>query len=123
MGFYFCSVWVSLLSHFLCHLVSLPSCMGLFVVRFSVIWCHFRPVWVSMLSEFLCHLVSHPSCASLFAVRVSMSLGLTSVLYGSLCCQSFYVIWSHFRPVWVSLLSDFLCHLVSLPYCVGLYVC
>ena len=30
-------------------------------------------------------------------VWVSMSLSLTSVLYGYLCCTSFYVAWSHFR--------------------------
>ena len=30
-------------------------------------------------------------------VWVSMSLSLTSVLYGYLCCPSFYVAWSHFR--------------------------
>jgi hypothetical protein len=50
-----------------------------------------------------------------------MSLGLTSVLYGFLCCPSFYVTWSHFRSVWVSMLSEFLCHLVSLPFCMYLY--
>jgi hypothetical protein len=51
-----------------------------------------------------------------------MSLGLTSVLYGFLCCPSFYVTWSHFRSIWVSMLSEFLCHLVSLPFYMGFYV-
>jgi hypothetical protein len=112
-----------------------------------------------MLFEFLCRLVSHPFCLGLYVVRVPISLGLASVLYGSLCCPSFYVTWSHFRSVWVSyvvrvsislapftvfvwvsilsdflchlisprsvlvfMLSEFLCHLVSLPFCMGLYV-
>ena len=116
-------------------------------------------VWISMLFEFLCRLVSHPFCLGLYVVRVPISLGLASVLYGSLCCPSFYVTWSHFRSVWVSyvvrvsislapftvfvwvsilsdflchlisprsvlvfMLSEFLCHLVSLPFCMGLYV-
>ena len=54
--------------------------------------------------------------------RVSMSLGITSVLYGILCCLSFYLTWSHFRSVWVFMLSECLCHFVSLPFCMGLYV-
>ena len=49
-----------------------------------------------------------------------MSRGLTSVLYGCICCPIFYVAWSHFRSVWVSMLSDFLCHLVSLPFSISL---
>ena len=98
-------VWVSILSDFLCHLIS-P-----------------RSVLVFMLSEFLCHLVSLPFCMGLYVVRVSMSLGLTPVLYGSLCCPSpsFYVTWSHFRYVWFSMFSKFLCHLISLPFCMGVY--
>jgi hypothetical protein len=134
------SVWVSMLSEFLFHLLSLPFCMGLYSVRFSmsldvtsglywslccpsfyVTWSHSRSVWVSMLSEFLCHLVSPPFCMGLYVVRVSMSLGLTPVLYGSLCCPSFYVTWSHFRYVWFSMFSKFLCHLISLSFCMGLY--
>ena len=51
----------------------------------------------------------------LYVVRVSMSLGLTSFLYGSLCCPSFHVTWSHFRSAWVSMLSECICHLVTLP--------
>ena len=51
-----------------------------------------------------------------------MTLGLTSVLCGSLCCPNFYDTWFYFCSVWVSILSEFLCHLVSLPLCVGLYV-
>jgi hypothetical protein len=152
------SVWISMLFEFLCRLVSHPFCLGLYVVRvsislalftvlhgslfcpiFYVTWCHLRSVLVFMLSEFLCHLVSLPFCMGLYVVRVSMSLGLTPVLYGSLCCPSFYVTWSHSRSVWVSMLSEFLCHLVSLryvwfsmfsrflchlislPFCMGLY--
>jgi hypothetical protein len=75
-----------------------------------------------MLSDFLCHLVSIPFCMYLYGVLVSMSLGLTSVLYGFLFCPSFYVTWSHFRSIWVSMLSEFLCHLVSLPFYMGFYV-
>jgi hypothetical protein len=134
------SVWVSMLSEFLCHLVSLPFCMDLYVVRVSIslglayvlygsLCCSsfyftcslYRFVWVSILSDFLCHLISPPVCIGLYVVRVSMSLGLTSVLYGFLCCPSFYVTWSHFRYVWFSMFSKFLCHLISLPFCMGLY--
>ena len=50
-----------------------------------------------MLSEFLCLLVSLPVCMHFYDVHVSMALGLTSVMYGSLCFPSFYVTWSHFR--------------------------
>jgi ABC-type spermidine/putrescine transport system permease subunit I len=135
------SVWVSMLSEFLFHLLSLPFCMGLYSVRFSmsldvtsglywslccpsfyVTWSHSRSVWVSMLSEFLCQLVSLPLCMVFYVFQVSMSLNLTTVLYGSLCCPSFYVTWSHPRSVWVSILSDFLCHLISLPFCIYFYV-
>jgi hypothetical protein len=137
------SVWVSMLSEFLCHLVSLPFCMDLYFVRVSMslgltpvlygslcgssfyFTCSlYRFVWVSILSDFLCHLISPPVCIGLYVVRVSMSLGLTPVLYGSLCCPSFYVTWSHSRSVWVSMLSEseFLCHLVSLPLCMVFYV-
>jgi hypothetical protein len=107
----------------------------------NIAWSRIRSVWVSMLFEFLCRLVSHPFCMGLYAVRVSisldayvtsvciglyvvlvsMSLGLTPVLYGSLCCPSFYVNWSHFRYVWFSMFSKFLCHLISLPFCMGVY--
>ena len=71
---------------------------------FNVTWSHFRYAWVSMLSEFACHLVSLPFCMILYLVIFSMSLSLTSVLYGSL------------------FLSAFLCHLVSLSVCMGLYI-
>jgi hypothetical protein len=79
-------------------------------------------VWVPMLSELLCRLVSHPFCMGLYIVRHTISLGLTSVLYGSLCCQSPYVAWSRIRSVWVSILSDILFHLVSLQFCMSPYV-
>ena len=52
-----------------------------------------------MFFEFLCHFRS---------VLVSMF-------------PSFYVTWSHFRYVWFSVFSKFLCHLISLPFCMGLY--
>ena len=98
------SVLVFMLSEFLCHLVSLPFCMGLYVVRVSM------------------SLVSLPLCMVLYVFQVSMSLNLTAVLYGSLCCPGFYVTWSLFRYVWVSILSDFLCHLISLPFCMYFHV-
>jgi hypothetical protein len=63
-----------------------------------------------------------PSCMGLYVIRVSMSLGLTSIVHGSLCCPSSYIIWSHFRSVWVFMLSQFLYHLVLLPFCMSLYV-
>jgi hypothetical protein len=135
------SVWISILFEFLCHLVSLPFCMDLYVVRVSIslglasvlygsLCCSsfyftcslYRFVWVSILSDFLCHLMSPTVCIGLYVVRVSMSLGLTHVLYGSLCCPSFYVTWFHSRSVWISILFEFLCHLVSLPFCMDLYV-
>jgi hypothetical protein len=153
---HFRSVWVSMLSKLLCHLVSLPFCMGLYIVRlsmslgltsflygslccpsFHVTWSHFRSVWVSVFSVFLWHLVSLsicmglyvvrvsmslPFCIGLYVFRVSMSLGLTSIMYGSLCCSGFYVTWSHLCYIWVSMLSEFPCHLVSLPFYMGLYV-
>ena len=138
---HFRSAWVSMLSVFLCHLVSRPLCMYLYVVRvsmslgltsvlyvslccpcFYVTWSHVRSVCISMLSVFLCHLASRPLCMYLYVVRVSMSLGLTSVLYVSLCCPCFYVTWSHVRYVCISMLSVFLCHLVSRPFCMYLYV-
>jgi len=100
---------ISMLSEFLYQLVSPSFCMYFYVVR---VWSHFRSVLVFMLSEFLYHLVFLPFCIGLYVFRVSMSLGLTSVLYGVLCCPSFYVTWSHFRPVLVFMFSEFLCHLV-----------
>jgi hypothetical protein len=87
----------------------------------NVTWPHIQSVWISMLFEFLCCLVSHPFCLGLYVVRVPISLGLASVLYGSLCCSSFYVAWSRIRSVWVSMLSEFLFHLLPLPFCMGLY--
>ena len=153
---HFRSVWVSVFSVFLWHLVSLSLCMGLYVVRLSMLldltsvsawvsmfseflchfrsvlvsmfpsfyvtWSHFRYVWFSMLFGFLCHLVSPSFCMGLYVVTVSMSLGLTSVMYGSLCCLNFYVTWSHFRYPWFSMLSQVPCHLVSLLFCMVLYV-
>ena len=79
-------------------------------------------VWISMLFEFLCRLVSHPFCLGLYVVRVSISLALFTVLHGSLFCPIFYVTWCHLRSVLVFMLSEFLCHLVSLPFCMGLSV-
>jgi hypothetical protein len=87
-----------------------------------VAWSHFRSVWISLLSGFLRHVVSRPYCMGPYLVPVSMSLGLTFVLYGSLCCPCFYVAWSHLRSVCISMLSVFLCHLVSRPFCMYLYV-
>ena len=92
-----------MLFEFLCRLVSHPCCMGLYAVRVSI------------------SLDVTSVCIGLYVVRVSMSLGLTPVLYGSLCCPSFYVTWSHFRYVWFSMFSKFLCHLISLPFYMGLY--
>jgi hypothetical protein len=125
-------VWVSI------SLSLISFCIGLCVVRvfmtlaftsvmygflywpsFNVSWSHFRYVWLSILSEFLCHLVSLPFCVGLYVVWFSMSRGLTSVLYVFLCCPSFYVTWSHFRSVWVFMLSEFLSHLVLPPLCIG----
>ena len=118
---HFRSVWVSMLSEFLCHLVSLPLCMVLYVfqvsmsfVLISVLWVSMfseflwhlislRSVWVSILSDFLCHLISLPFCMYFYVVRVSKSLGFTFVLYVLLCCPSF-------------------CHLVSRPLCMVFYV-
>jgi hypothetical protein len=119
---HFRSVWISLLSGFLRHVVSRPYCMGPYLVPVSVTWSHLCAVWVSMLSVFLCRLVSITFCMYLYVVRVSMSLGLTSVLHGSLCCPCFYVTWSHVRYVCISMLSVFLCHLVSRPFCMCIYV-
>ena len=180
------------ISVFLWHLVSLSLCMGLYVVRLSMLldltsclhgslcfpsfyvtsvlywslcfrvsmllgltsvmygslccsgfyvtWSHLRSVWVYMLSQFLCHLVSLPLSMVFYVVTGSMSLDLTSVLYGSICFASIYVTWSHLcyiwvsmlseflcyldslSSVWISMLSEFLCHLVSLPLCMVLYV-
>ena len=137
----FHSEWVSVLFEFLCCLLSHPFCMGPCVVRvymslgftsvlyrflccpsFYVTWSLFRSARVSMFSEFLCHLISLPFCMGHFVLRVSMSLGLTSVMYWSLCCPRFYVTRSFLRSVRVSMLSEFLCHFVSLPFCMGLFV-
>jgi len=74
-----------------------------------------------MLPEFLCHLVSLPLCMYLYVVRVSISLGLTFAMKGSLCSPNFYVTWSHFRSIWVLVLPEFLCHFVSHPFCTYLY--
>ena len=145
-------------SEFLCYLVSLPLCMVLYVVRvsislgltfvlygsicchsFYVTWSHFRYPWFSMLSQVPCHLISLLFCMVLYVLRVSMSLGLISVIYGSPCCLSFFVTWTHlvlygsqccpsFYVTWslfhstrVSMLSEFLCHLVSLSLCCPIF--
>ena len=92
---------------------------GLYVVRVSISLAPFTVLYGSL----FCPIFYVASvCIGLYVVRVSMSLGLTPVLYGSLCCPSFYVTWSHFRYVWFSVFSKFLCHLISLPFCMGLYV-
>jgi hypothetical protein len=104
-------------------LVSLPFCMGIYVFRVSM-----SLGLTSVLYGFLCcpslyviwSLLSF--CSGLYVVRLSMLLGLTSVLYVYLWCTSCYVTWCHFRSVWVSMLSEFLCHLVSLPFYMGFYV-
>ena len=88
-------------------------CMGLCCPSVYITWSHFRSVWDSMMSElicelvfvlsdFLCQLVSFPSCMGLCVVLVSMSVGFTSVLYGSL-------------------LSECLWYVVSLPFYMGIY--
>jgi hypothetical protein len=94
-------VWVSMLSEFLCHLVSLPFYMGLCILTFYVTWSHFRYAWVLVLSECLCHLFSLSLCMGLYVIWVYMSLGLTFVMYGSLFVLSFYVSWSHFHYILV----------------------
>ena len=133
-------VWFSMLSQVICHLVPLPLSTVLYVVTVPmslgptsimhgslccpivyVTWSPFRYVWFSVLSDCLCRLVTPPLCMVLYVVTVSMSLGPTSVKYSTLCCHSSYVTWSHFRFVWFSMLSDCLCHLVSLPLCMVLY--
>ena len=112
-----CIAWVSMS-------LGLTSVLyvSLFSPSFYVTWSHFRSVWVSMLSEFPCHLVWIPLCMGPCIAWVSMSLGVTFVKYGSLCCLSFYVTWSHLGSVSVSMFSEFLCHLVSLPFFMYLYV-
>jgi hypothetical protein len=78
-------VWVSLtlgVTSVLCGFLCCPS--------FYDTWSHFSAVWVFMLSEFLWYLVLLLFCVGLYFVRVSMSLGLTSVMCGSLCCLIFF---------------------------------
>ena len=106
----------------LCRLVPLPFCVDLFVVRVSTSRGLTSLLYGSLSCPSICHLVSPLCCMGLYVVRVSMSLGLNYVLYVSLCCPCFYVTWSHFRSAWVSMLSVFLCHLVSRPLCMYLYV-
>jgi hypothetical protein len=120
-------VWVSI------SLSLISFCIGLCVVRvfmtlaftsvmygflywpsFNVSWSHFRYVWLSILSDFLCHVVSLPFCMCFYVVQVSMSLGLTSVLYGSLCCLSFYLTWSYLRYALVLVLSELVAFLIEL---------
>jgi hypothetical protein len=60
-----------------------------------------------------------PAIDANFQVALHLTEGF---LYVHLCCPSFYVTWSHFRYVWFSVFSKFLCHLISLPFCMGLYV-
>ena len=83
---------------------------------------HFRYTLFSMLSEFRSDLVSLPFCMVFYVVWVFTSLGLTSVMYGSLCYPSFYITWSHSRSGYISMLSEFLRHLVSLQLCMGCVV-
>ena len=98
-------------SEFLFHLVSLPVCVDLYVVRLSMSLGLTSVLYVS-----------------LYGVLVSMSLGLTSVLYGFLCCPSFYVTWfllSFCRGLYVVRLSMLL-GLTSVLYvylwCTSFYV-
>jgi len=171
------SVWVSMWSEFLYHLVSLLLCMGpcvawvsmsldltfgmhrsLCCLNFYVTWSRFHYIWVLVLSEFLyhfislplymglvlsefrCHLVSPPLYMGPCVVWISMSLDLAFIRYGSLCCLSFYITWSRFHYIWVLcclnfyvtwsrlhyiwilVLSEFLCHLISLPLYMGPFV-
>ena len=120
-----------MLFEFQYRLVSHPFCMVLHVIRVSMsfglasvlygsLCC--PSFYVTMLSEFLFHLLPLPFCMGLYSVRFSMLLDVTSGVYWSLCSPSFYVTWSHSRSVWVSMLSEFLCHLVSLPLCMVLCV-
>ena len=134
-------VCTSPLSDFICQMLSLEVCMGLYAVRVSMSvcqtsdlcgslccprpyagWSHFSSVRVSIFSDFLCHLVSPPFCMNLCVFRVSMSHGLTFILYGYLCYPIFYFTWPHFRSSWVSILSEFLYRLLSFPFCMYLYV-
>jgi len=116
---HFRDAYVLVLSEFLCHLVSVPLYMGpcVFWVSMSldltsiIYWTCIA--WVSMSLDLTS--IIYWICIA----WVSMSLGLTFVMYRSLCCLSFYVTWSHFRSVWVSMLSEFLCQLISLPLCMG----
>ena len=97
-------VWVSMLCECLYHVVSFPFCMGLYDVRVDM--------WIGLTSI----------CLGLCVVWFSMSISLISVVHGSVCCPSVYVSWFHFRSVWVSMLSDWLCHLFLPPFCMGFYV-
>jgi hypothetical protein len=116
------SVWVSMLSEFLCYLVSLPFCLGLLCCPSFYFTCSLYRFCMGLYSvRFSMSLDITSVCIGLYVVRVSMSLGLTPVLYGSLCCPSFYVTWSHFRYAWFAMFSKFLCHLISLPFCMDLY--
>jgi hypothetical protein len=105
----YCPSFYATLSHF-CYE------KGIYVLLVAM-W--LRSVWVLVLPEFPCHLVWHPFCMYLYFLQVSMSLGLTSVLYGSLCCLSFHVTWSEFHYVWVLALLEFLCRSVSLSWSMG----
>jgi len=133
------SVWVAMLSEFLSLGLTFVLYGSFNCLSFYVAWSHFRDVWLLLLSEFLfhlvslplnmglvlfeflCHLVSLPFCMYLYIVRVPISLCLTFTMKGSLCSPSFYVTWSHFRSIWVLVLPEFLCHLVSNPFCMYLY--
>ena len=97
------------------HYIWVLCCLILYVT-----WSHYRSVCFFMLAEFLCHLFSLSLCMGLYVVRVSMALGLTFVMHGSLCCPSFYVTWSLFCSACVLVLPEFLCHLVSHPLCICL---
>ena len=98
-----------------------PFCMDLYVVQVSM-----SLGLASVLFGSLCCPSFYFTCslyrfAWVSSVRFSMSLDVTSGLYWSLCCPSFYVTWSHFRYEWFSMFSKFLCHLISLPFCMDLY--
>ena len=116
------SVWISMLFEFLCRLVSHPFCLGLLCCPSFYFTCSLYRFCMGLYSvRFSMSLDITSVCIGLYVVRVSMSLGLTPVLYGSLCCPSFYVTWSHFRYAWFAMFSKFLCHLISLPFCMDLY--
>jgi len=89
-------------------------------LSFYVTWSHFRYAWVLVLPKFLCRLVSLLWCIGSCVVW-GFYINSSRIHYiWVLCCLCFYVTWSHFRSVRVSMLSEFLYHLVSFPLYMGL---